>query len=835
MAIAHSRAIFPSPTAPRAPLVPVALGVTAGITADRALSLAFPVVAGLFLLGVVGWFMAVRRPGRRSVIGIALACAALGALHHRQYRAIFGPDDIGWIASAQPQLIRVRGVLTDTPEVRRMPIDPLRSIPRPDTTRADLSVTLVENDHGWRAASGRVRLTVAGALDDIHAGDTVEVNGWLSSPIGPANPGEFDWAEHARDERIRANLNVRKTPHGVVRLESGWSSSAASWMAAIRGWGRRTLEASLPPDEAAVAVALLLGDGSAMTNDDWAIYIRTGVIHALAISGQHLVVLAAFLWLALRLAGVRRKRGAWLVGLSLFAYALITGGRPPAMRSAVQVAAICGAIVLRRISSPGNTFALAWLAVLLLKPTDIADTGCLLSFLCVGVLIWGISPWFEPTEVDPLHQLIVASRPAWLRVTIAVGKWIAAGYIVTLVLGLAVMPLTGSRYHLISLVGILIGPPVVLLTSIALISGFLLLLIAAIVPSLAMPFAWLTQVSLSANTRLVTWADRLPTGHVYVGDVPDWWLLGFYAGLFATMLMPMVRHRWKTMALAAIVWLAVGLLPGLVRPRDDALRVTFLAVGHGGCTVFETPDGRTILFDAGTIGGPEIAQRVIAPYLWHRGIHRIDDILISHADLDHFNGLPALLERFRVGRVLITPTFSAKPTPGVYATLKAITDAGVSMRIIHAGDRLVSGDVTFDVLHPPAAGPDGVENFRSMTVRVEHAGHSLLLTGDLQGSGLESVLTQKAHAVDVLQAPHHGSRTSNTPAVAAWARPRVVVSCEGPPTWPTNVPMMYADHGARYLGTWPHGAVTFVSHKSGLIVETFCTREKLVVRSGNGK
>ena len=185
------------------------------------------------------------------------------------------------------------------------------------------------------AASGRIRMTVTGELEGIHAGDTIEATGWLTAPNGPANPGEFDWAAQVAIERIRANFVVRKTPHGVVRLSSGWSNSISGWTAAIRGWGRKTLDANLPPAEAAVADALLLGDGSAMTNDDWQIYIRTGVIHALAISGQHLVVLAAFLWFGLRLVGVRRKRGAWLVGGLLVAYALITGGRPPALRSAV--------------------------------------------------------------------------------------------------------------------------------------------------------------------------------------------------------------------------------------------------------------------------------------------------------------------------------------------------------------------------------------------------------------------------------------------------------------------------------------------------------------------
>ena len=299
--------------------------------ADRLIGIPVLTAGMLFGLGILIWLTLTRSRARFSVMGLSLACAALGSLHHRQYCTVFPADDIGQVAKSDPALIRLRGVLADEPERRHVPQDPLRSIPRPDTTRSDVDVVQIENAERWIAASGRIRMTVTGELDGIHAGDTVEVTGWLSAPSGPANPGEFDWAAQARDERIRANLVVRKTPHGVVRLNSGWSASVAGWIAAIRGWGRKTLDAKLPPAEAAVADALLLGDGSAMTNDDWQIYIRTGVIHVLAISGQHLVVLAAFLWFGLRLAGVRRKRGAWLVGGLLFAYALITGGRPPAM------------------------------------------------------------------------------------------------------------------------------------------------------------------------------------------------------------------------------------------------------------------------------------------------------------------------------------------------------------------------------------------------------------------------------------------------------------------------------------------------------------------------
>jgi competence protein ComEC len=171
----------------------------------------------------------------------------------------------------------------------------------------------------------------------------------------------------------------------------------------------------------------------------------------------------------------------------------------------------------------------------------------------------------------------------------------------------------------------------------------------------------------------------------------------------------------------------------------------------------------------------------------------------------------------------------------VRETLAAIERAGVRTRVVKAGDRLTAGDVTFDVLHPPAAGPEGAENARSLVLEVRHLGHTLLLTGDLEGSGLEMLLAQSPRPVDVLMAPHHGGKSANPPALAAWARPRLVVACQGPPPWPTQVPAVYESRGARYLGTWPHGAITLASHRTGLVAETFKSGQRFVVRAGGGK
>src|SRR5205823_4319234 len=167
--------------------------------------------------------------------------------------------------------------------------------------------------------------------------------------------------------------------------------------------------------------------------------------------------------------------------------------------------------------------------------------------------------------------------------------------------------------------------------------------------------------------------------------VPMWWLVAFYALVAGVVLLgPRGRNRCL-MGLTA--WVALGLLAPTSAGPSDELRVTFLAVGKGGCTVIETPDGRCLVYDTGTTTGPQAVRRIIAPYLWSRGVRRIDELYLSHADTDHFNGVAELLRRFPVGQVTLTPSFADKPTAEVAAALLALDRANIPRQLAVVGDR----------------------------------------------------------------------------------------------------------------------------------------------------
>jgi competence protein ComEC len=795
-------------------------------------------VVGAILTWII-WFFG-GKPGLAFVY-LGISTAALGAGYHQNYRNVYAADDIGEFVKPDARPVRLRGMLDEEPRIQwQPPTSALHSIPRSNLGRTDPTVAVIRvsqlrRTDDWLAVSGRAQLSVADHLKNIHVGDEVEVVGRLVAPRGLSNPGEFDFASYLRDQRIRAQVLVAKTASGVTRLERGWSSYPSGWLAVLRGWAQRTLDQAILTAESGVATALLLGESSSMTNEDWDKYIHTGVIHVLAISGQHLVVLAFFLWWSARLLASRTSRAAWFVALLLLGYSLLAGGRPPVMRSAVMVCVYCGSMILRRRALLPNTFALAWLIVVLLNPTDIFSAGCQLTFLSVAVLYWGTGRWFR-RDRDPLDRLVEESRPGWQRLALRLGRAVGVTYAITIIIWLCLLPLVAARYQVVSLAGLVIGPPLVLLTSIALIAGFLLLPAAILCPLIAPLFGWVTGRCLAGCDTLVSVSEPLPGSYWYVGMVPDWWLWVFYPGLLAFLTVESLQKHWRWGLLLGLGWLCVGLvrLSGAFALPPDELRCTFLAVGHGGCAVLETPDGRTFLYDAGALGGPDVTRRQIAPYLWYRGIRRIDEVFLSHADLDHFNGLPALLDRFAVGQVTCTPSFADKKTPGVQLTLEKLEEHRVPRRIVRAGDRLRAdnGWVQFDVLHPPAVGPEGNENARSLVLLVHHAQHTLLLTGDLEGPGLARVLTLPPVRPDIFMAPHHGSRLTNTAELARWAQPNVVVSCEGPPRGPTRPAEPYSQIGAIFFSTWKYGAVTIRSHTSGLVINTFREKkEPLVIRN----
>ena len=559
----------------------------------------------------------------------------------------------------------------------------------------------------------------------------------------------------------------------------------------------------------------------------------------MAISGQHLAILCGLFTFSgfgrlsfplIQLTGLTRRRAAWLILFFVIGYALLTGLRPPVVRAAVIVGVLSIGILIHRKPRMLNSLAAAWLLVAWLNPSDPFQVGTQLSFLAVLMVYQVVQPlydWYEQTD-DPLKQLLLATRTplerfgAWIwRVT----KW---GFLTSLIIYLALAPLLAARNHLLSPVVVLLTPLLTPLIAVALIAGFFLFLLAPISTWMADGLAGTIDLCLWACDGMIDRSQRIPLSYWYCADVPEVMLWLFYVGLLAMLLVPSLHRHWKSALVAGLLWLLVVLFRASSSSPPAGLRCTVLAVGHGACTVIETPDGRVMLYDTGSLLGPEVTARQIAPFLWSRGISRIDEVFLSHADLDHFNGLPALMERFRVGQISTTPTFQHKRERGLQFVVSRLQEHGIDVRILTKDQRLEAGPITIDVLHPPTVGPEGTENAHSLVLLIRGHGYSILLTGDLEQPGLGQVMGQAAPRVDVLLAPHHGSSASNTSAFAQWAQAGLVISSEGRERAQRVDP--YQAVGGVLWRTWRDGAVVIDVDTTGIQAATFRTGKSWATR-----
>jgi competence protein ComEC len=812
-----------------APLVPLALAFGAGIVADR-FGTSWP-TATWGLLGLLAGLALIGGLWRRRVLGslavLVVAWALGGAWHHTRWTDL-AADDLARDISEEPRPAWVRGVLRDVLGIHTGD---------PELTRAILQVTGVRDGECWRTASGEALLVIVGARPDLVAGEAVEAAGSLERVAGPLNSGEFDARDYYRAEGIRLRLAV-DDPRGVWRdgssVASTWPSTRLRGL--LRAWSRARLIAGLDDRTGPLAAALLLGQREGVdpgVNDAFA---RTGTTHLLAISGLHLQALGLVLWFLFRALGLGRRGTFAAVALVTMAYALLVGLMPSVVRSAAMTLAGCAAGMFDRTARPANILALAALATLGLNPAYLFDAGCQLSFLAIAAILWGSGPLFAwwITAAPPLDQLERRFESHWRGWVRAGGRWLAQMVLVSLVVWLVTLPLVALRFHMCAPIGIALNIPLIPLTTVALFASGLTLGLSALWAPLAAPAAWVSNVTLRGTTALVRWGAAVRFGHCFV-PTPSWvWVLGAYALLALATAFQVgrwprrARHgAWSLLA----AWIAVGLGLSLARyPRPHGpLDAEVLAVGHGLAVLITTSEGSTWLYDCGRMRDPSVGRRIIAPALWARGVRRLDTVILSHADSDHFNGLPDLLDRFSVGEVRVPPGFGGRSNPAAGALLDLVTARGVPVRPIAAGDHWENEGARFTVWHPPRTGAESSglvsDNSRSVVLDLEASGRHVLLTGDLEGEGLFAVRREPLPKPDVLLAPHHGGRTANPPWLYDWANPRLVVVSQRAPAAGSNDAL--AVLAARYvvLRTWQRGAIRLTWTRSGVVARGFRDRQ----------
>jgi competence protein ComEC len=822
----------------------------------------FRIFAPLWIAIAISAGAAVAFAAARRRLGYLLALAALAAVstvpvaHLLASRAGAG----SLRAFADGSTVTIEGTVVREPEH----LD--------DRTRLYVAVARAGDSAArLRAASGRVRITSA---DDaaFRAGDELRLTGRIRFPRNNGDWGEFDYEGFMARQGIAATMTARAASFGTPAFERiGYHPSfPASEVETIRGRIGAFIDATLPPPERAEMRALVIGDRGGITDELRNTFARTGMAHLLVISGLHLSFVAAAVFALLRLLmmafpglasrGYANKTAALGAALAVCAYAAIAGHHISTARALVMVLSYMFAVIIDRAREALASLALAAIVICIALPGSTADVGFQLSFASVIAIILGMRRFAAWSERRWRRAHLAGERRSGARRAgevmvgyVAVSFWALAG----------TAPLTAYHFNQFSMVGLAANAVVVPIMGFgATLCGLGAAALSFIWTAPARALLELAGLLLAASNRLAAWFVEWPAAwsRIFTPTIPE--LLIAYAGLLLWLTAPLAgvarpgdqnekegpdvraapRTGW-TLRAACAFGLALALATDAAwwihdRYFSPDLRVSFLSVGEGDAAVVRFPGARVMLIDAGAAyRSYDYGERVVARYLWSRKIMRVDYLVLSHPDADHFGGFAFIARNFDPAEFWAVRAPSADVS---YAALLGVLASDrVRLRLIDSDTPPAKmGGARIEALGPePDRAP--TRNNSSMVLRIDYGAMSFLFTGDIETPAEHVLLARggELHAT-VLKVPHHGSASSSSAGFVEAVRPALAVISDGYVNrfhFPARgVVARYRDSGAIVLRTDLAGAVFVDTDRWGARIESY-RGPGIQIRAGGGR
>jgi competence protein ComEC len=640
-----------------------------------------------------------------------------------------------------------------------------------------------------------IQVTAYGVLPPLTEGQRIAAPLRLHPATGFRNPGTYDYAAHLAREGIYVVATTRA--ESVTPLDD----PAPPWSVRVKRESVAAIGRALPPASAALLAGLLLGDRTELPRDIDDAFRRAGVYHVLAVSGFNVAILAASVWALCRLLRIPHRPSAVTAIVVVIGFALVVGPEPSVLRAVVMAVLVLVASILERNASVTNSLALAALAILAVRPSDLFDPGFQLSFAAtLGIVV-------APVPRGAIVGALGASAAAQL----------------------AVLPITLTHFNQLSTIGVVANLGVVPLAGVATVVGLVavgLSFVSETIAAVAFDAVWPLLLALRGVVAL---AAKVPGAVVHL-PAPGWFAVTCYVVGLALLLVwhgsrgrdgrgtqgedrspansagePKRGRRLLLLGIALLA-LAVGSAAWpLVRPADGRLRLTILDVGQGDAIVVEMPDGRAILVDAGS-GGPmrlDAGERVVAPFLWNRGILRLAGVAVTHEDSDHAGGAPAVRRLFSIDEEWTAASLPLAPRRFGRAEIAPL---------------------------PPTAVAGGRRNEAALVLRIEMGLASFLLASDI-GAPRERELVASGTRLDstVLKVAHHGSRFSTSAEFIRAVGPRLAaisVGARNPFGHPdAGVVARLAEAGAATYRTDRDGAIIFETDGGTLTVTRWATRQ----------
>ncbi len=556
--------------------------------------------------------------------------------------------------------------------------------------------------------------------------------------------------------------------------------------------------------EGAVLETLILGGRGRLTPETTQALQKTGLFHLFAISGAHIGMISFMIFGLLKFLRVTTRTSYILLIVLLIFYSLLVEGRASVVRAAVMSIAFLLGKLFWKDTHLINTLSLSAFAILLFNPFQLFDLGFQLTFAATLAIIL-----FYPKIMPAMPKLPLK---------------ISETFTLSLTAQMGVLPLIATSFNRIIFSGLLLNLIGIPLVALIMAAGYLFLPIAFISQALAR----LAAVVISFLIRTFMWSTHLLDPFAFMSyriPTPSGLITAGYFLFLLLLLLPGRLKKFRLGALSAFLIFFTLLILYPFSAASKNLKVTFIDVGQGDSILIEFPGKKKMLVDGGGLasGTFDIGESVVSPFLWNKGIKRIDYLVLTHAHPDHLNGLVSVARNFGVGEFWET---TSPPEDEKYAELKKALTSRIERRVFR-GFSHSEKDVRVDALFPKDSSPSisSLDNDLSLVLKIAFGSTAFLLPSDIGVNPEQEILASGDDVRSaVFKSPHHGSSSSSSSAFLAAVRPEVIVISVGRGNrfgFPQQEILdRYKETGARVYRTDLHGAVEIVSDGKRLSVRT---------------